>query len=536
MHHHEILEACASVLGRVVREGLPAVLGRPVHAAADVLPLLDPDALAELAASIADRGYLSAFPVVYLHGGGGGLVLLDGRNRLLACVALGLDLDDLPDERVLLDDEEAVQFVRAATTRRELDVQTRTVVLAELHRLESEAARAAGRAKGGTTRTGEGAGILRGVERTALAVAAETGESPRTVRRRLQAERDGGEDVRAALRAGTIEPGPAAEVASLPPEVQARALANPVLRRAVLAAETERKRTEREACRVREVAAARASAPEVPAGVDLRLATNATLLADPALRGAAHLVHADPAWPAYDTGAGTQSSAESAYDLAPSYEDIVADLDAAYDVAAEDARLLVWVTWPHLLDFLLALGEVGCRWEYLTGGAWTKSGQPGIGYHWRGTTEPVLVFRKGAPGRSTAALPNGWTAPRGAHSEKPADWLTEIVRAWVPTGGVVVDLYAGLAPVARACVAAGVRYVGAESDPDRHVLALAALEGEAPPEPEVPAAEAPKALRDVAEARGWTGPLQALADVLRSDGWTRSETRPYVWAPPVAST
>jgi hypothetical protein len=39
----------------------------------------------------------------------------------------------------------------------------------------------------------------------------------------------------------------------------------------------------------------------------------------------------------------------------------------------------------------------------------------------------------------------------------------------------VVDLYAGLAPSARACLIEGRRYLGAEIDPARHAEALARL-------------------------------------------------------------
>jgi DNA modification methylase len=52
-----------------------------------------------------------------------------------------------------------------------------------------------------------------------------------------------------------------------------------------------------------------------------------------------------------------------------------------------------------------------------------------------------------------------------------------MVQRWVPTGCLVLDLYAGLAPMARACKATGRDYLGAEIDPERHRHAMAKLDG-----------------------------------------------------------
>lgn len=53
--------------------------------------------------------------------------------------------------------------------------------------------------------------------------------------------------------------------------------------------------------------------------------------------------------------------------------------------------------------------------------------------------------------------------------------MREWIRAWTDPGDLVVDVFAGLAPLARACYAEGRRYVGAEIDPERHALALVRL-------------------------------------------------------------
>ena len=80
----------------------------------------------------------------------------------------------------------------------------------------------------------------------------------------------------------------------------------------------------------------------------------------------------------------------------------------------------------------------------------------------------MAVFVRGACGRPNDLLLNEHRSFPGDHSEKPLDWLRAIVRAWTSPGDLVLDLYAGLAPMARACLLEGRRYVGAEVDPERH--------------------------------------------------------------------
>lgn len=72
-------------------------------------------------------------------------------------------------------------------------------------------------------------------------------------------------------------------------------------------------------------------------------------------------------------------------------------------------------------------------------------------------------------------LGNGYASRPGAHSEKPIVWLRNMVRAWTEPGDLVVDLYAGLTPLARACHLEGRRYIGAEIETDRHQEAMGRL-------------------------------------------------------------
>ena len=209
----------------------------------------------------------------------------------------------------------------------------------------------------------------------------------------------------------------------------------------------------------------------LPPSIDLRCGDIRDTLTT---RGAA-LIHADPPW-AYSEGAASKGKAQP--ELNGIYNvmtdaDIAAILDAAYDCAAPGARLVCWATWPKLLEFLSA-GGAGKRWQYVTGGAWLKERQVGVGYHWRGQTEPVLVFvKRGAPAQPNRdrLLLNGYASVPEEHSRKPLPWLRGMVGAWTPPGGLVLDLWAGIAPMAGACKLEGRRYVGAEIDRERWEMA-----------------------------------------------------------------
>lgn len=218
--------------------------------------------------------------------------------------------------------------------------------------------------------------------------------------------------------------------------------------------------------------------PTVP-DIDLRCCDVAEVLAE--CRGA-RLVHADPPW-SYDSGGvpgqsgwgpGSAMAGPCPYECLS--DDAMAEhIDAAWDSASGSAYLVLWTTWPMLHQWLSASKK--SRWTYKTGGVWGKNDRLGIGFHWRGDSEPVLIYVKGNPrplGRSTSNL---HLSGRQAHSEKPVDFLCGMLDAWTSPGDLVLDLYAGLAPMARACKATGRRYLGAEIDPERHQTAMARLWG-----------------------------------------------------------
>jgi hypothetical protein len=225
-------------------------------------------------------------------------------------------------------------------------------------------------------------------------------------------------------------------------------------------------------------------APSAPKGIDLRCCDVTEILKE--VRGA-RLITADPPW-RYDQNPGRSNPEKCGIYPGLPNSDISKHLDLSYDCAQEQCRLAVWYTWPTEEEWRDA-GHAGPRWgKKKTGGAWTKMLQTsegaqlagnhplGVGHNWRGQTEPVALFVRGSCGKARGVLLNGHVSPSSEHSEKPLEWLRAWVRAWTEPNDLVMDLYAGLAPMARACMLEGRRYIGAEIDPERHRRALVALD------------------------------------------------------------
>ena len=226
--------------------------------------------------------------------------------------------------------------------------------------------------------------------------------------------------------------------------------------------------------------------PVAPAGIDLRCCSVEAMLDDLDAKtggewGGAGLVHADPPW-VYDN-AGTRGNADDQYALL-GIPEIVAHLARAGLVAGDGSRLACWVTGPMLVPFVWACRDMGAAWpwEPLGAGAWGKQGQLGVGDHWRGDSEILTLWRRGSPPTLARDLSNLHLSRRDQHSAKPIGWLRHMLRAWTEPGtsgpsGTVLELYAGLGSMARACAAEGRRYVGAEIDAARHADAMGLLAG-----------------------------------------------------------
>lgn len=187
----------------------------------------------------------------------------------------------------------------------------------------------------------------------------------------------------------------------------------------------------------------------------------------------ADLVIADPPW-TYAREIGNTFPTDH-YDCLPM--DVIAR--HVRRIAARAPLLALWTTWPLLGEWLVAYGDP----VPTTGLAWVKSGPGdtghyGPGYWASGCSEPVLLYSRGG-GHCDRAEPlrNAWIEPPGEHSRKPARWMAQWIRRWVPEGGLVLDPYAGLGSVAEAVLLAGGgrRYLGTEIDPDRYAAALSLI-------------------------------------------------------------
>lgn len=100
------------------------------------------------------------------------------------------------------------------------------------------------------------------------------------------------------------------------------------------------------------------------------------------------------------------------------------------DIAAKDAMLFMWATWPTLPDAIEVMKGWGFR--YVTAAfVWVKinrqNGEPffGIGYYSKSNSEPVLLGVRGKPSVASNGVsqileaPETVVYPRTRHSAKP---------------------------------------------------------------------------------------------------------------------
>lgn len=121
------------------------------------------------------------------------------------------------------------------------------------------------------------------------------------------------------------------------------------------------------------------------------------------------------------------------------------------DIAADDAVLFMWITWPFLLSeqqlpFPVPLGNVhapqnvinyilkawgfyyvSLAWEWDKKNPDTGKRSFGGGYYTRKNLEPCIIARRGSPGLpKSRSVTDLITAPRGLHSQKPAEQYERI--------------------------------------------------------------------------------------------------------------
>jgi N6-adenosine-specific RNA methylase IME4 len=132
-------------------------------------------------------------------------------------------------------------------------------------------------------------------------------------------------------------------------------------------------------------------------------------------RGPYGVVVADPPW-SYELALG-EGTAEAEYALLG--DDDLLQLEVP---VADDAVLLMWTTWPKL-DLGMAVLEAW-GFAYVTGFPWVKTNGTlnlnyGVGYWFRGCSEPILVGRRGNVSPPTQEGFLGILSPNLHHSRKP---------------------------------------------------------------------------------------------------------------------
>ncbi|HWJ71914.1 MAG TPA: MT-A70 family methyltransferase [Kaistia sp.] len=404
------------------------------HPLADLFPLIEGAAFDELVADVAANGLRE--PIV-LHQG----MILDGRNRWRACWAAGVEpvlaifglrietptiamraaLDGRsirPDERQWLpqalaglpDDfpvagvpgVDPLAFVISKNLqRRHLTDDQRSMIAARL--VTAERGRPADNAANG--------GISRQAAATLLATGEASVERARTVVQRAIPE------VASLVDRGEASVRSAAELATLPPDVQRRAIAAiagssetaPAFRAVVkeIRAEKQLEKKERRQSRERVLALQQRALPDRRYGV----------------------IYADPEWrfEPWSRETGMDRAADNHY---PTSEENDIVLRPVGTIAAKDCALFLWATAPMLKAGLRVLEHWG--FTYKSQVIWRKD-QIGNGYWFRNRHEILLVGTRGdvpAP-----AMGDQWEsvvdAPLGEHSAKP-EIFAEMIEDYFP--------------------------------------------------------------------------------------------------------
>lgn len=130
----------------------------------------------------------------------------------------------------------------------------------------------------------------------------------------------------------------------------------------------------------------------------------------------------DPPW--NETGGGKIKRGADKHYPVMRWPEIVATITGCphWKDVAGSSHLYLWVTNNHLPDGLKVIEALGYR--YVTNVVWAKDGRSGLGQYFRGRHELLLFATRGPrptePKTDLRNVPSLFNAPRGRHSEKPA--------------------------------------------------------------------------------------------------------------------
>ena len=354
------------------------------HPLADLFPLLEGEEFHGLVADVRANGLRE--PIILFEG-----AVLDGRNRLRACQAIGIQAAFLPYHG-----KDPLGYVISANLRRRhLSESQRAMVAAKLATLPQ-----------GQRQSGQLAGVPTQDEAAALLNVGE-----RSVRRAAEVRDQGIAELKSAVDRGEVSVSAAADVATLSVQQQTEVVAKGERKILEAAKAIRAKRAEkRHRERVQRIA-------DINRG-------NAAL---PGARRYA-VIYADPPWhfEVYDDDFGVERAAVNHYPTMP-LQDICA-LPVS-DLTTPDAALFLWTPGPHLPEALRVIERWG--FAYKANIAWVKD-KIGLGYLVRSKHELLIVATRGnIPAPLPAARPPSVIhAPRREHSRKPDEAYALIERMY----------------------------------------------------------------------------------------------------------
>jgi N6-adenosine-specific RNA methylase IME4 len=355
------------------------------HPLADIFPLVEGAEFDELVADIREHGLHE--PIVVFEDR-----VLDGRNRLRACEAAGVE----PIFTVYQGDDPVAYVISLNLRRRHLNESQRALVAAKLAILGH-----------GVRQSGKFAAVPTQGEAAALLNISE-----RSVRSAREVQEHGAPELVHAVERGAVSVSAAADVATLSAQEQREIVA----------------RGEREILRAAQDIRARKAAIRRVERIERLAATCNHNTPFPSDRRYA-VLYADPPWhfEVYNEESGVERAAGNQYSTM-SLDEICAL--PVLNLASPDAALFMWTTVPHLCESFDVLAAWG--FEYKTNIVWVKD-KIGLGYFVRNQHELLLVATRGdMPSPSPANRPPSVIhAPRREHSRKP-DEAYELIEQMYP--------------------------------------------------------------------------------------------------------
>lgn len=142
------------------------------------------------------------------------------------------------------------------------------------------------------------------------------------------------------------------------------------------------------------------------------------------------IIYADPPWNHGAWAGGGNRHPRHHYPVMDQQQIVALPVDT---LAAPNAALFLWTTWPHMPEALEAMAAWG--FEYKTCAfCWVKQNLSGdglfmgLGSWTRANSEPCLLAVRGKARRIDAAVRQTVLAPRGRHSRKPPEVRDRIVQ------------------------------------------------------------------------------------------------------------